>query len=826
MRDGSTRRDHPAGRWLFAGLLLTSLISLAPASAQVAVVRGARLATTGPVAARNVAAAVARVERCLSAVGVASARIDDDRLSPEALSPFRALVFPLNRLEAADVPVLAALAARGGGVIVFAPDGPPDLYTLLGIRESSRSQPSGPVDGIHLDPGVPPVTPGLPEWLPLPHRSPRSLATLNGTQVLGRWSTTGSEPVPGGVAVTSGPAGVSVAELLQDGELLARGWFLRALLGRWDPALAAGTLPAMRQQALETLASVAREAAREVNGPGRNAARALQLSRDLREERSRATALLRASPPPHEDSPALHAAVREAQEAVIRLRRLRFRLTPAAPGELRAVWIHTYAPTDWDIVMGKLAARGFNAIFVRVGRGGNVIYPSALLPRDAWAQGSGDELQRAIDAARRHGLAFHAWRVNYDLRTAPRDYLERMAAEDRIVRDSEGRQGISANPADPRNAELELKAMLEVVERYDVDGVQFDYIRYPDEPSYDFDYGPVSRREFERETGRPVENWPADVRSGARKQEYDEWEIRQVDRLVERVSQAVRAKKPWVQISAAVWRNHRRYRSIIKQDWLRWVERGWLDFVVPMNYTAEPETFAETIRAQTAAVRGRVPVMAGIGNWLLQTPEALIDQVTAARDAGAAGFVLFAYNAEQIDEHLEALSLGATATPARPALPAPALRLELPEAVPQSDAPHTIAAGRPATVTLRLAPDIPLPPVFSGEVRLERPDGTLLTVLGPVSRARALPVTWRVSAPEGRWRPVARGVARDGRGRLRNVVAPGPIAEGVRAAAGIRSPRATPQGVGPPPRGPLEEPSGQPRADRTVAERGARPPEW
>ena len=56
--------------------------------------------------------------------------------------------------------------------------------------------------------------------------------------------------------------------------------------------------------------------------------------------------------------------------------------------------------------------------------------------------------------------------------------------------------------------------MREMAEKYDIDGIQFDYIRYPDAPSYDFDYGSVSRHEFERKLGRPVQSWPADVLSG------------------------------------------------------------------------------------------------------------------------------------------------------------------------------------------------------------------------------------------------------------------------------------------------------------------------
>ena len=111
--------------------------------------------------------------------------------------------------------------------------------------------------------------------------------------------------------------------------------------------------------------------------------------------------------------------------------------------------------------MAQAKAGGLNAAFVRVGRGGNTLYPNPLLPLDAWAKEAGsDELQRAIDAARKHGLAFHAWRVVYHLAPPPR-YQERMANEDRLVRDPEGAQhnGQLGRPAKTRSWSIEWRSI-------------------------------------------------------------------------------------------------------------------------------------------------------------------------------------------------------------------------------------------------------------------------------------------------------------------------------------------------------------------------------
>ena len=412
---------------------------------------------------------------------------------------------------------------------------------------------------------------------------------------------------PGPAAVTLAPGGAVISALFAAGDQSEKSWLLAAVLAAVDPELAEPAARGLRRQAEDTLAGAAEHWARVRDRAwltGRETQERLHLLQALRTEWSglrRGDGSTGRVPAQRVGEGARGRGGGEAgpmadggriEGFIQRVRAFALGLTPSLAGELRGIWIHTYGPTDWERVAREVKATGLNALFVRVGRGGNVIYPSALLPRDAWAEkAGGDELKRAIDAAHRHGLQFYAWRVNFHMGSAPKAYRDLMAAEDRLVRDSHGVQADFANPGDPRNTELEFQVLREMVEKYDVDGIQFDYIRYPDAPSYDFDYGAVSRREFEKKLGHPAPNWPADVLSGPLKTAYEDWERDNVSHLVERVYHEVKRLKPWVQVSAAVWRSHRRYRALIKQDWPLWVERGWLDLVVPMDYTPEPDTF-------------------------------------------------------------------------------------------------------------------------------------------------------------------------------------------------------------------------------------------
>ena len=368
--------------------------------------------------------------------------------------------------------------------------------------------------------------------------------------------------------------------------------------------------------------------------------------------------------------------------------------TPAAAPEIRGIWVHTYSPQPWDTVMKKIADAGFNCVFVRVSRGVNALYPSKILPMDGWAadawkNGQGtDELKAMIDAAHRNGLEFHAWKVCFNAGAGmragagPAAFYQKMSDEDRLARDPNGVQTAFLNPGDPRNRQMEFDVMMEILQNYDVDGLHFDYIRYTETgpggvENFDYDYGQVSRREFEKVLGRRVQNWPSDVFSGALKIPYEEWERGNINDLVKRVHDATKARRPLVQISAAVWRANRKYRAGIKQDWTLWARENWLDFVVPMDYTADMGRFASDLEEQIPNVAGQIPLAAGIGTYLQKSPEDVVKQIEIARAKGADGYALFSYNDDNIDAILELLKQKINATPVVPSYRAPRANWEI-----------------------------------------------------------------------------------------------------------------------------------------------------
>ena len=174
---------------------------------------------------------------------------------------------------------------------------------------------------------------------------------------------------------------------------------------------------------------------------------------------------------------------------------------------------------------------------------------------------------------------------------------------------------------------MEIDSMVELVRRYDVDGIHFDYIRYPDG---DHCFCGGCRERFARALAPASLEWPRDVLAGgAHRQAWLDWRRDNITKVVQSVGAQTRALKPGVKLSAAVFSNWSTDRDTVGQDWSLWCQRRYLDFVCPMDYTASDAQFDNWIKQQQRWAAG-VPCYPGIGAWVL-TSDRVIGQIQIAR---------------------------------------------------------------------------------------------------------------------------------------------------------------------------------------------------
>ncbi len=332
--------------------------------------------------------------------------------------------------------------------------------------------------------------------------------------------------------------------------------------------------------------------------------------------------------------------------------------------EIRAVWCHSafgVPGMTWDAAIKTLADNGMNAVFPNMLSGGRAYCKSKALPMDDSVATKGDQLAECIAAGKKYGVQVHAWKVNWNLADCSKEFLEKMRAEKRTQKDPQGKDINWLCPSNPLNFEMERDSMLDVVRNYDVDGIHFDYIRYPDAKGC---YCDGCRECFEREYNVKVKKWPADVLEGDLKSKYLDFRRSNITRLVKAVSEEAHRLKPKIKVSAAVFIDCSEWRDSIGQDWCEWVEKGYLDMVCPMNYTEQADQFEGWVMKQLAVIRHAVLFCPGIG--VIQGERALtacqtVDQINAARRQESDGFILFNYDSTVANNILPGLHAGVTA---------------------------------------------------------------------------------------------------------------------------------------------------------------------
>ena len=380
--------------------------------------------------------------------------------------------------------------------------------------------------------------------------------------------------------------------------------------------------------------------------------------------------------------------------------------------EIRALWVlrsSISSPEGIADLVRSASRNGFNTLFVQVRGRGDSYYRGSVEPRAellARQPASFDPLGELLSAAHRSGLRVHAW-VNVSLVSSAvdlpdgRDHLVRqrpewlmvprelgtqlsridprhpsyVAALARWTRGRSDVEGLYASPIHPPAADHLVGVVRQLTRRYAVDGVHFDYARYPNDS---FDYSRSAVREFRRwiepqlsamqrrslasRSARHVLAFPDALPS-----EWRRFRQARLTTLMARLRDAVKSERPLATVSVAAAADLQEAREHKLQDWPVWLQRGIVDALCPMAYTVEPAKFGEQIAASVAAAGSR-PVWAGIGAYQL-TPAQTVAHIDRARRLGAGGVILFSYDSlveprNRARNYLRAVSRAAFAAPA------------------------------------------------------------------------------------------------------------------------------------------------------------------
>ncbi len=329
--------------------------------------------------------------------------------------------------------------------------------------------------------------------------------------------------------------------------------------------------------------------------------------------------------------------------------------------EIRAVWLTTIYGLDWPTkpattergrqaqkeelirILGQLQEANFNTVFLQVRMRGDVIYHSAIEPATSIFSGKYgvmpgyDPLAFAIEECHKRGMECHAWFVTFPLGTekavAQQGKRSVVKRHPKLCKRHNGFWYL--DPGVPGTADYILSLVKELVSNYDIDGIHFDYIRYPEKAKSFPD-----KKVFNQY---------------GKNQRLSDWRRQNINRMVCRIYDWVKSQKPWVQVSSSPLGKYNRipevpnagwtaYESVF-QDPKQWMEQGKQDMIVPMMYYLH-KNFFPFVDNWIENAGGRL-VVPGLGAYRMEKSEAdwavtdITDQIDYIRSYGGAGCAFF-----------------------------------------------------------------------------------------------------------------------------------------------------------------------------------------
>ncbi len=282
---------------------------------------------------------------------------------------------------------------------------------------------------------------------------------------------------------------------------------------------------------------------------------------------------------------------------------------PTVSKEFRGVWVASVANIDWPSRSGLSSSEAraeligildravelrLNAVIFQVRPAADAFYASEIEPWSEYltgVQGKApepfwDPLEVAVREAHARGLELHAWFNPYRARHVG---AKSVPASNHISKTSPALVKtygpyLWMDPGEPLVRQRTLRVILDVVKRYDIDGVHIDDYFYP--------YQERTR------AGRLIE-FP-DAQSYRRytqaggKLSRDDWRRRNVDVLVQELHEGISKTKPWVKFGISpfgIWRpgHPEQIRGLdayatLYADARKWLREGWLDYFTPQLY--------------------------------------------------------------------------------------------------------------------------------------------------------------------------------------------------------------------------------------------------
>ena len=338
---------------------------------------------------------------------------------------------------------------------------------------------------------------------------------------------------------------------------------------------------------------------------------------------------------------------------------------PYIPNELKGVWVRPTETTKEQIVatLDKLKDNGFNSVFLETYYHGKTIFPSKTMNKYGFTVQNElfegiDPLKLWVDEAHKRGIKVHTWFQSFYVgnQNPNRNSTSILAQhpewgnKTKKCADCQGatmsvseHNGYFLDPANPNVQEFLLELLSEIITEYHPDGINLDYIRYPNSnPRNDmaaWGFSEYAREDFRTKYGKdPAELTIADA------QWYD-WNLYRrniITDFVRKVGELCKDNKTY--ISTVIFPDIASALSTKQQDWRSWSFNGYIDGFTPLFLTYDSKMLASMMNDVMNAKSPDTELYAGLFvTFMGGASEDLIRQIFETRKMNANGIILFDY---------------------------------------------------------------------------------------------------------------------------------------------------------------------------------------
>ena len=362
-----------------------------------------------------------------------------------------------------------------------------------------------------------------------------------------------------------------------------------------------------------------------------------------------------------------NSALQSAKDSIVSSQIALSYTLPYLENELKGVWVRPVQKSEAEVerTLDEMKELGVNTIFLETFFHGKTIFPSEIMKSYGFESQNRifrgyDPLSCWVRGAHKRNMKLHIWFQSFYIgNKLPQEDAYNILAvrpmwgnrtkakseqSEPVAHISEHR-GYFIDPANPEVVDFLTKLILEICAKYDIDGVNLDYVRYPlsakaSSSNYEasnWGYTPYAREEFKKIYGVD----PVDIKANTSM--WNKWDNYRQERITKYVASIKDALKDrGIVLSAVAFPDYKSSLETKQQNWQRWSAYNYVDALTPLILTADYNLADSMLNEFKRKTSSKTKIYPGLFvSFMEGESEDLLKQIHIIRNQNLDGIVLF-----------------------------------------------------------------------------------------------------------------------------------------------------------------------------------------